>query len=61
MKLFRREDEYSYDFLMSKCLRIFTDYGYFFVYIELPHYTLRFSPQAGSYIYNKKTQKYYWD
>lgn len=60
MKLFKRS-ECGFDFIICRFLRIFWDYDCFFIYIELPKHTLRFSPQAGSYIYNKKTGKYLWN
>lgn len=60
MKLFRRE-EYGYDLIISRFLRIFWDYGYFFCYIELPHYTIRISPHAGHYIFDKKTKTIIWE
>lgn len=60
MTLFKR-DEYGFDLILSKHLRIFWDCGTFFTYIELPHYTIRISPEAGHYIYNKKTKKYIWE
>lgn len=60
MKIFRKE-EYVFDLLISKHLRIFWDCGTFFLYIEFPHYTFRFSPGAGHYLYNKRTKKYLWE
>ena len=59
MKLMQK-NEYGFDVIISKFLRIFNDCGYWFCYIELPHYTIRLSYSAGSYIYNKKTDKYLW-
>lgn len=60
MKIFKK-NEYGFDLLMSKHLRIFWDCGVFFLYIETKNYTIRFSPSAGHYIYDKRTQKYHWE
>lgn len=59
MKLMRKS-KYGFDVIISKFLRIFSDCGIWFCYVELPHHTIRLSYDAGSYIYNKKTDKYFW-
>lgn len=56
MKLMKK-NQYGFDFILTKNLKIFTDYKEFFCYLHLFHYTIRLST-AGFYIYDKKKEKY---
>lgn len=42
MKLLKKND-CGFDFIISKYLHIFTEYDYWFIYFELPKYTIRIS------------------
>lgn len=57
MKLFKKDPPWGYIFIMSKYLRIFTDCGDWFCYIEILHYQIRFS-SAGFLVFDKKKGKY---
>ena len=50
--IFMRKNDIGYDFIITKYLRIFKEFNYWFIYIELSKYTIRIS-SAGNYIYKK--------
>ena len=50
--IFMKKNDIGYDFVITKCLRIFKEFNYWFIYIELPKYTIRLS-NASHYL-NKR-------
>lgn len=59
MKLMKKNDD-GFDIILSKYFKLFNDCGTWFCYIILPRYTIRLSYGAGSYIYDRKVDKYLW-
>ena len=49
---FMKKNDIGFDFIITKYLRIFKEFDYYFIYIELPKYIIRLST-AGCFI-NKK-------
>lgn len=59
MKLMQKNED-GFDIILSKYFKLFKDCGIWFCYIHFPRYTIRLSHDAGSYIYDRKADKYLW-
>ena len=57
MKLMQKNED-GFDVILSKHFKLFNDCGTWFCYIHFPRYTIRLSHGAGSYIYDRKADKY---
>ena len=55
-----KKNDDGFDIILSKYFKLFNDCGTWFCYINLPRYTIRLSYGAGSYIYDRKVDKYLW-
>lgn len=51
--IFMKKNDIGYDFIITKCLRIFKEFNYWFIYIELPKHTIRLS-NAGHYLIKRR-------
>lgn len=50
---FLKKNDIGFDFIISKYIRFFTEFNCWFLYFNLPKYTIRFS-NAGNYIFKKE-------